>query len=289
MSLVRSWMFVPGNHTRKMEKSHLLPADVIIYDLEDAVPLTEKGTAREMVKQVLNVERNHQVFVRINDISSEYYEEDLEAVLSAGCDGIMLPKTCTPEDIQKTVQRIEHLEHRTGIKGNQVELIALIESAQGVQNAYLISQANKRLRRLAFGSVDFIVDIGGELSIEGTELLYARSQLLIASRAAGIEAPIDAVFMDIKDSKNLRKETEQVKRMGFAGKLVIHPDQISVVNEIFTPSQAEIEKSQEIVMAFTKAEAQGVAAIQVGGKLVDYPVVKKAKQILRIAEQLQLL
>jgi citrate lyase subunit beta/citryl-CoA lyase len=286
MSLFRSWMFVPGNHERRMEKAKGLPADVIIYDLEDAVALNEKENARQMVRQAIGNDSGKVNFVRVNDLSTPYFFDDVSELVGEGLSGIVLPKAAKKEDIQITDHLLTQLEQKRNLQKGSTEIVPLVESALGLHNAFEIATASNRIKRLAFGSVDYTLDINAELTKEGTEILYARSQLIVTSRAAGIEAPIDAVFVHIKDHEAMYKDTRLAKQLGFQGKLVIHPDQINIANEVFAPTAQEIEEAKAIVDAFDEALSNGSAAIQLNGKLIDYPVAERAKRIVAQAELL---
>ncbi|NRF94372.1 CoA ester lyase [Paenibacillus frigoriresistens] len=284
--LFRSWMFVPGNNERRIEKLKDLNADVVIYDLEDAVSLNEKEKAREMVRYALNQYENRISFVRVNDLLSPFFADDLKAVVTEGLYGIMLPKASKAKDILEADTQITELEQKNGLAAGSIEIVPLIENAQGVYLAYDIAISSDRVRRLAFGSVDYTLDIHAELSKEGTEILFARSQLVVHSKAAGKESPVDAVYIHIKDQDGLLRDAKLAKQLGFQGKLVVHPDQIAVVNGVFSPSQEEIVEAQAIVTAFDEALRSGMAAIQVGGKMIDYPVAARARKILEKAKQL---
>ncbi|QQE73605.1 CoA ester lyase [Brevibacillus composti] len=281
MSRLRSWMFVPGNQPRRLEKVKHLPADAVIYDLEDAVPLAEKGRARQLVKQALRENNGRMQYVRVNDPSTPYYAEDLAEMADRGLSGIMLPKAATGEQILAVDRELTALEQRRGLLAGSIEIVPLIESAQGLFHAYEIASAGARIRRLAFGSVDFALDIGATLTKEGTEILFARSQLVVVSRAAGIEPPIDAVFADVLDREGLRRDAQLARQLGFQGKLVIHPEQLAIVHACFSPTAEELEEARIIAAAFEEALAAGSASIQVDGKLVDYPVAERARRLLQ--------
>lgn len=280
MSLFRSWMFVPGNHPRRLEKAKELQADVIIYDLEDAVPHQEKEKAREMAKAALWNNREKVQFVRVNDPSTDYFLDDLSAVAGRDLAGILLPKAASKEQILLADGLLTQWEKKLGLQNGALEIVPIIESALGLVHAYEIATVKGRVKRLAFGSVDYTLDIGAQLTKEGTELLFARSQLVVVSRAAGIEAPIDAVYIHLNDPAGLAQDAKLAKQLGFYGKLVIHPDQIQMVNDLFSPTEEELEEAKRITTAFDQALASGVAAIQVGGRMIDYPVAERAKRIL---------
>jgi citrate lyase subunit beta/citryl-CoA lyase len=288
MSLYRSWMFVPGNHERRLEKAKDLQADVIIYDLEDAVALSEKDKSRKMVRKAIADNDKKVSYVRVNDISTPYFFDDVSELAVEGLDGIVLPKAGKKEDVLLADHLLTQMEHKRDLGQGSTEIVPLIESALGLHNAYEIAASCKRVKRLAFGAVDFTLDINAELTKEGVEILYARSQLIISSRAAGIEPPIDTVYVHIKDHEGLLKETRLVKQLGFQGKLVVHPDQIGVVNEVFTPTAEEVQEAKAIVAAFNDALVSGAAAIQLNGKMIDYPVAERAKRIVHQAKDLYL-
>jgi citrate lyase subunit beta/citryl-CoA lyase len=289
MSLYRSWMFVPGNQPRRIEKVKNLFADVIIYDLEDAVAVSEKETAQQLVAEAIQQYKGRTQFVRINDRTTPFYIGDLEAVICSELTGIILSKTEGPEDIRETCEILTKIERDNCIEIGTMQIVPLIESASGVFHAYQIAAASKeRVKRLAFGSVDYTLDINAQLTKEGTELLYARSQLVIHSRAAGIEAPIDAVYIHIKDTEGLNRDARFAKQLGFQGKLIVHPDQIGPVHDIFSPTLLEIAEATAISAAFDEAVLRGNAAIQLNGKMIDYPVAARAKKIIDQAKLLDM-
>ncbi len=290
MASSRTYLFTPANNEKRVSKAFGLNADAVILDLEDAVALSEKAQAREMAGSVLRPGRNsnasHRVYVRINSTGSGLWRKDLESVVHDGLDGIMLPKSESAADVWQVEETLSEIERARGLPEGSIELIPLVESARGIWNAYEIASTSRRVACLAFGAIDFTLDIGINYSKGGAELLYARSQLVVASRAAGVLPPVDTVFPDIRDFEGLIAETKAVKQLGFFGKLVIHPNQIEPVNRIFAPTEAEVERARRVVEAFAKAEAQGNAAIQLDGQLVDYPVAHRARKILALAETL---
>lgn len=288
MPLLRSWMFVPGNHERRLQKVKELTADIIIYDLEDAVALSEKANARSMVQHAVRTNNDKVNFVRVNDAGSEHFFDDIQIIAGPGLAGIVLPKAANKGQIALVDYLLAQLEAKHNLNKGQIEIVPLIESAIGLHNAFEIASASQRVKRLAFGSVDYTLDIGAQLTKEGTEILFARSQLVVVSRAAGIEPPIDAVYIHVKDSEGFLRDSELAKQLGFQGKLVIHPDQIGVVNQLFAPNSDEIEEAKAIVAAFDDALASGLAAIQVNGKLVDYPVAERAQRTMEQARMLGL-
>lgn len=286
MGLYRSWMFVPGADSKKIEKVQQLPVDVIIYDLEDAVANSKKESARIGVREALQNNQTHYNVVRVNSVDTPYFEDDVKEIISNGLHGIMLPKSETKEQLLFLEDIVRREEERRNLK-HTIEIIPLIESALGVHNAEQIASASRRVKCLAFGSVDYVLDIGAELTKEGDELLYARSHLVNVSRVAGIQQPIDAVYIDFNDLEGLKKETKLVKSLGFQGKLIIHPKQIVTVNNLFSPSIEEVEHSKNIVEAYEESIKNGLGAVQVNGKMVDYPVVERAKKLLEKNELIE--
>lgn len=288
MVLFRSWMFVPGNVERRLAKVKDLPADVIIYDLEDSVPLDEKEKARIMVRGALKNNTKTVNFVRVNAVSTDYFLDDINEIIEKKLTGIVLPKSERKEEILFVDYLLSQFEKKMDIEKNSIVIVPLIESALGLLNTFEIASSCKRVKQLAFGSADFALDIHAELTKEGSEILYARSHLVASSRAAGIDPPIDAVYLHIKDKEGLLRDTKQAKQLGFQGKLAVHPDQIEVINGVFTPGPEEIEEAKAIVDAFHRSLLSGQAAIQLNGKIVDYPVVERAKRIVDQARALGL-
>lgn len=277
----RSYLFVPGTNAVMIKKAISTNADCVIIDLEDAVAFTEKENARENIKiALLQDSHTKKIIIRINDLDSPYWEEDVMCAITSGAKGVMIPKSESSECIREVCNKIRRLVIEKGIA---FEVIPLIETAKGVQNAYTVASADPMISRLAFGSIDFALDIDCDLTPNGLELLYARSRVVIASRAASINSPIDAVYPDLNNEKGLEYEAVFSKQIGFKAKLLIHPKQIETVHSVFSPSEKEINKALEIVRAFEEAERNGIASIKVNNTLVDYPVYKKAKGILTLS------
>ncbi|GGC95865.1 citrate lyase subunit beta [Thalassobacillus devorans] len=267
----RSYLFVPAFKQSMIKKAIASEADCVIIDLEDSVAITEKRLARETILESLDNTSGSNVFIRINDLHTPFWEDDLSCAIQAGVTGIMLPKSEHASDIRTITEKA----------GNEaLTLIPLIETAKGVQHIADIANANQNVERLAFGSIDYSLDIDCQLTPGGLELLFARSQIVNASRAAEIGAPIDAVYPDLNNEDGLVQEATLARQLGFKGKLLIHPKQVDLVHQIFSPSQQELEECEEIVEAFEQAEQQGVASIAYNNKLVDYPVYRRAKELL---------
>ncbi|WP_180316703.1 HpcH/HpaI aldolase/citrate lyase family protein [Shouchella shacheensis] len=286
----RTWLFAPGSNARVMEKATKLDADVIIYDLEDAVRLEEKEQARERVEQ--HLQQNHgnespYKVLRVNESNSPFFLEDVKAGVRAGVDGLILPKSENHSDMKIVDERIASIEQEEGLETGSVDLYPLIETARGVHNSYELASACSRIKRLFFGAVDYTVDIQTTFSEHGLELRYAQSQLVNSSYAAGIEGPIDTVYTDIQNERGLKKGTEIGQQLGFKGKMVIHPKQIEIVNYIYTPSEYEVQEATEIVNAYEHAKEQGKGAIQLHGKMIDLPVVESAERTLALIKMLK--
>ena len=282
----RSWLFAPGNHPRRAEKVFQSGADAAILDLEDAVAVAEKPAARVPVAIALARPRACAAYVRVNALSTPFARDDFAAVVVRGLDGLMLPKCESVAELEEAHALIGAQEARHGLARGSVELLPMIESARALTDLDAIAEAARRAGRvkcLSFGAADLALDLGMTVSEDEAELDYVRHRLAIASRAAELEAPVDTVWFRIQDIAGFRACAEQSRRVGFFGKLLIHPGQVSTANEVFTPSEAEIERARKVIEAFGAAEAQGLAAIQVDGQMVDYPVVHRARRTLAVA------
>jgi len=280
--MMRTLLFAPGSDETKIQKALRLKPDAVILDLEDAVALSEKAKARQLVTELLRQSSRKRVFVRINSLATSYALADIRQVVEAQPFGIMLPKAESKQDIYIVDWVLSQLEQEYGIPLGQTDLIPLVESAAGVENCLEIVSASARVKQLAFGALDYTADLGTSYSKTGEETLYARSRLVAASRAVRKEGPIDTVFPDVKDTEGLKQETLLVKQLGFRGKLVIHPGQIEPVHQVFNPTETEVKKSKRIVTAFEEARSNGQGVFQLDGKMIDTPVLKRAQQILEM-------
>jgi len=284
---LRSLLFAPGNVPRRVEKAMTLGADAVILDLEDAVPISLKGSARAAVAEALRRPRHVTCYVRVNSLSTGWTIDDLEAVMGPHLDGVIAAKVEQAADVEKIDWYMTHLERRHSLAPGTIDLMPLVENARGVENAFAIASAVPRIKRLTFGAVDYTADLGVQLSADTPALLYARSRVVNASRAAGLEPPIDTAYLELGNPEGLIKDASTGRQLGYQGKLVIHPDQIEPVNCVFTPSEHEIDFARRVVEAFAQAEAAGHAAITLeGGKFVDYPVVHQARRLLQLAAQI---
>lgn len=287
MQPIRTALFAPGNRPDRAAKAIATVADVVIIDLEDAVPIAEKESSRNHVREVLDNHAGRRMYVRINALTTPYARADLDAIASENLAGIMLPKTESPQDILDIDTLLTEIENRNGLMTGSLEVIPLCETARGVEELYQILTAKpvfNRISVLAFGAADYTLDLGISLTRDGKELEYARARIPIACRAAGIMPPLDTPWMvDLKDMDGLIADAERAKACGFQGKLVIHPNQIEPCHNVFTPSKEEIAYAKKVIGAFEEAERKGKAAIQLEGKFIDYAVVEKSKRIFALA------
>ncbi len=289
MMVLRSMLFVPGNNMRMITKAATLPSDAIILDLEDAVPLADKETARIMVGDTVKAIKSggSYVFVRVNALTTGLTAKDLKFVTVKDLDGIMLAKTEAKSDVIELEGMLEEAEKSLGLGVGSLKIIPLVETAKGVVNAYDIASASERVVAVAFGAGDYYRDIGrsvSSLSPEETELLYARSHIVNSSTAAKVQAIDTPFFGLLTDMKGFMKETTLALQLGFKGKLLVHPTQIEPVNKMFSPSQDEAEYAGRVVGAFEEAQARGLGAISFEGKMIDYMNYKQAKDLVNFVE-----
>jgi citrate lyase subunit beta / citryl-CoA lyase len=277
---LRSLLFAPGNHARRVEKALSLDADAVILDLEDAVAGAEKKATRDLVAATLARPRRGHLYVRVNAFDTEFCYGDLLAVARPGLDGIVLPKLESASALATVDWLLSQLERERGLGPDAIDLIPIIETARGLDGIGAILAAGSRVRRVAFGAGDFTLDVAMVWSREESELAPARARIATASRAAGIEAPLDTVWVDLNDEKGLEASARTALSFGFQGKMCIHPSQIAAVNRVFTPSDSEIAHAERVVAAFARAEAEGSAAIQLDGKFVDYPILYRSQRVL---------
>ena len=283
----RTLLFAPGNHSRRVEKALCLKADVVILDLEDAVAVAEKVTTRAIVVEALQNERSGLGYVRVNAYETDFCFGDLLVVVAEGVDGIVLPKVETSAQLQSVDWLVSQLEREKGLSPGGIDIIPIIETGKGVANVHDIASAGTRVKRLSFGAGDYTKDMAMRWTRHEGELAHARAEIAVASRTAGLEAPLDTVWIHIKETDGCIKSAELVCAMGFQGKLCIHPDQVDPVNAVFTPSDEEVNFAEKVVKAFQEAEAQGLASIQINGYFVDYPIVDQAQRTLDLIEKIR--
>lgn len=287
MELLRSMLFTPGNNLRMIQKTGSLGADAVILDLEDAVPIGEKETGRLFVRDSVEqvAAKGPSVFVRVNALPTGLTAEDLRWAVQPRLKGIVLPKSESKEDVLTCAGWIAELEKEQGIEPGSTVLVPLLETAKGVLLAWEIATASQRVIALAFGAIDFTRDMGTNLSAEGAEIFYARSHVAIAARAAGLQA-IDTPWTDITDIEGLVREAKVARQLGFKGKLAIHPNHVESLHRVFSPSEAEIAFARRVVVAFREAEAQGLGAISLDGRMIDVANARQAEQVMAWAEMI---
>jgi citrate lyase subunit beta/citryl-CoA lyase len=289
---VRTALFAPGIKERVMTKALESGADAVILDLEDSVPLASKAEARALVAKTIDAAAGSLsrplIYVRVNGAATGLLADDLNAVVRPGLDAILLSKAENVEDVQQTVAALERNESQRGMKQRSAEIILQIENALGVYNCFNLIKASPRVAATCFGSArdgDLQTDLGCSWSIEGTELLYARSKVLLDTRAAGSHIhPLDGVFSDLNDETGLIADSRLSARLGYIGRTVIHPKQIAPVKGAYAVPEVEVAYYQKVVVEFAAAEKAGTAAIAVDGKLVDYAMAQRARRVLELAK-----
>ena len=296
-ALLRSWMFVPGNRQRMLEKSLGVAVDAIMMDIEDGVAPAEKDAARQQIAACLDqvaarIKAEGQVrtparYVRINAVGHERSRDDLAAVVRQGLEGLVIPKTETPEQIKSVEQVLDRREKEVGLEKGSVRMLAALESPKGLFNAYAIATASPRVIGLLFGAEDFSRELSLPLRREGEarDLIFARSSLVTAAACAHVQS-VDGVWPDLQDTEGLRTFALQSRRLGFSGMSLIHPGQIEIVNAAFTPAADELDYARRVLKAFDEARARGEGAVAFGGQLLDLPIVDRARQTVELAEYL---
>lgn len=285
----RSMLFLPGNNPNMLINGNCLGADAVIFDLEDAVSPAEKDAARILVRNTMRYmdfggcER----IVRINSIDTAFWQADLEEILPFKPDLILLPKTGTAADVQAADAYMSEIEEKLGFEKNTVGLMPLIETAMGVENAYAIASASSRVQALFLGAEDLTADLQCKRTKEGREIEYARTRLVVAARAAGVDV-YDTPFTDVNDDEGIVKDTELAKALGFTGKASISPRHVEVINQVFSPTMKEIDYAYEVMDAIALAKQQGKGAIALHGKMIDAPIVARAERTIAMAKALGL-
>ena len=277
----RAILYVPGNETRKIEKAITLGADSVCLDLEDGVAPNRKVDARETIARAfrtLNFGASEKLG-RINGVGTGFESDDLEALVPARPDGIVVPKVNDADELRWVSARIGEIEKRENLPEGSIALIGMIESARGLVNVAQIANADARLEALIFGAEDYAADVGATRTREGTEILYARSAIVAACAAFGIQA-IDLLFLDFRDADGLRAETLRGAQLGYVGTQVIHPNQVPIVQAVYTPDDATIAQAQRVADAAAEHLAQGRGAFALDNKMVDMPIIKAAQRVL---------
>jgi citrate lyase beta subunit len=276
---IRSLLFVPGTRSDRFEKAMKAGADAVTFDLEDSVEPAQKERARRLIAEFLRAENSSPVIrlVRLNSLDTEYGQADLAFFRNiSGFDGILLPKVETPGTLEMVSRAL------AGRAGRPVPLLPLLESPAAILRAGEIATADAHVAALLFGAEDLTARLAVPRTVEGEELIVARGQIVMAAAAVGAE-PLDAVFVNLDDLSLLRKDCERARAVGFRGKMAIHPKQVPVINEVFTPSQADIDRARRIIAAFEAALAAGEGVARMGDQMVELPVVERARRTVALA------
>ena len=285
----RSMLFLPGNTPNIIQNGGILGADAVILDLEDAVAPAEKDSARILVRSVIRSMGfdRCEVIVRINATDTAFWQKDLDAIIPVRPNLIMPPKTASAQDVLKVDAYITQLEEKLGMEHGSVGLIPLIETALGVENAFQIASACPRVKAIFLGGEDLTADLHCKRTKEGEEISYARCRLVCAARAAGVEV-YDTPFTDVNDDEGIYTDAMKAKSLGFTGKSAISPRHVKAINEVFSPTLKEIEYAYEVMEAIRLGKEQGKGAVSLRGKMIDAPIVERARQTIEAAEELGL-
>lgn len=277
-------LYIPGNNPAMLQQGGIYGADSLLLDLEDAVALNQKDAARILVRNMLQSINfyNAEVCVRINHLDTPFGLQDLEEIVPLQPDAIRYPKTETLEELAKLIEIIEAIEDRHNLPHDKMTIHAMIETALGVQNVFEIAKFSKRVDAITIGGQDLTADMNIKSTKDGSGIDLARKMIVMAAKANKIDA-IDTVFVDINDEDGLRIETEYAKQIGFTGKAVINPRQIDIIHEVYMPSEEEIRKAYRIILEFKKNKKAGIGVFAIDGKMVDAPVMTRAKQVLELA------
>ena len=287
--IARSWLYVPGHKVRMVEKSFELPADTVIYDLEDAVPIAEKQAARDPLARTLGPTvppRTPRRYIRVNHPAHrELFDADLSLALQLGVEGIALPKVETADELETAADALDAHEAGARVEPGITRLMLLIESPLGVVNAHAIAGSSPRIIAVSFGAEDFSRELGLPLVKTGKarELLYARSAIAVAAAAAGVQS-VDVIWTDLDDLDGLGVEARQARRLGFTGKAAIHPAQLGPINAAFSPTLEEVAYAREVMEAYEAAVAEGTGAINYKGAFLEEPVIARARRVLEQAQ-----
>ena len=283
----RSMLFLPGNNPNMLINGNCLGSDAVIFDLEDAVAPAEKDAARILVRNTMRYLdfRGCETIVRINSIDTPYWQMDLDTVLPCQPNLILLPKTGSAADVLAADTYMTALEEKLGLAPNTVGLMPLIETAMGVENAYRIASATNRVQALFLGAEDLTADLQCKRTKESREIEYARTRLVVAARAAGVDV-YDTPFTDVNDDEGILKDATVAKALGFTGKASISPRHVEIINEVFSPTQKDINYAYEVMDAIALAKSQGKGAIALHGKMIDAPIVARAQQTIAMAKAL---
>jgi citrate lyase subunit beta / citryl-CoA lyase len=273
---IRSYLYVPGSDPHRIEKALASEADAVVLDLEDAVAPNRKEEARETVAGFLRSGHEKPIFVRVNAPGSALAEEDIEAVAGPNLAGLRPPKTESAEAVRRVAKRLEDLRCEAGIQ-------CLIESALGLELVFEIARAHERVVGMSLGEADLAADLGVR---DDAGLFYARSRLVVATRAAGLPGPVQSVYTNVRDEEGLRRSTEEGKDQGFVGRSAIHPNQLSTINEVFTPTESEVAEAEDLLARLEESVGTGTGAFALeDGRFVDEAVVGSARLTLALARR----
>ena len=288
MDLLRSLIFVPGNRANMLERAIDFKADVIMVDLEDSVPEGEKVAARKVAREwAPKLARDgRRVMVRLNSLDTGLTQDELAAVIGPHLAGISIGKAETVWDLQEVDRIIGPLESAAGLPPGQIKIIPWIENARAVLTAYQLATASPRIEAIAFGAEDYTDDMGVQRTDTSEEIYFARATVAVAARAARVGS-LDTPFVGFRDPEGFRKDIEISRRLGYTGRFAIHPSQIEIINEMFGPSSEEVAYARQVVEAWDQAEAQGRGSLSLDGRMIDVPVVKRAQNLLALAERIQ--
>jgi citrate lyase subunit beta/citryl-CoA lyase len=290
--MYRTLLFAPGSRAELLTKAQLGAADAMIFDLEDSVPLNAKEEARKNVQQALALGLKKPMYLRISNPRAGDYLADLGVLTNqslVNVAGVALPKADDAQDIETVSNALQEIEIKAGVAVGSLSILPMIETCLGLRNSFDIAKSSKRVSGMALASAeegDFMVDLGGRWTPRSLALNYPRSKLVVDSRAAGLEWIVDGVFMNLKDTQMLREECLIARELGFVGKMAIHPTQVDVMHEVFSPSAEEIEYARGLIAAFREGEARGVGAVKYQGMMVDYANVRLAERTLALVEAL---
>lgn len=282
--VLRSLLFVPGNRPEMLEKALGLKPDAIVPDMEDSVPLTEKEEARKTVAEYLPrlAEAGPLVLPRVNSQDTGLLRDDLAAVVGPYIYGVTVGKVGSAAEVAVVSGILDDLEAAAGLEKGSEKLVPWAETARGIVNAYEICSASPRIVAVAFGAEDFTNDMAIERTGDDSEVVYARSAVAVAARAAGVTA-LDTPYVRYQDADGLRADAEASRKVGFRGKFAIHPSQIDVINEAYAPTEGEVQEARRVVAAFEEAERAGRGATSLDGRMIDAPVVSRARKLLDLA------
>lgn len=289
MKLRRTMLFMPGNNPAMVQDAAILGADSIILDLEDAVSLTEKDSARILVREAIKTVgySEVEVVVRINPLTTEFAAEDIDVIARVKPEALMIPKA-TEEELQEVSRKLDTIEAEEGFENKSIKLMPIVETAYGVENVYNIIKASDRVVAVLLGAEDLTSDLGIKRTKEGNEILFARNRVAVACRAMKVDS-IDTPFTDTNDFEGLKKDIILAKSLGMTGKASINPRQIDTIHSIYAPTEAELIHAQRVLDAMEQAEAEGKGVFSLDGKMVDAPIINRAKTTVALGKQLGLI